>query len=82
MGNMPPKLSSQLRQCKLAIILQGVVMNNTFNYSFLVDKYSEESYQHKSFIPADIIAEKYADEVNSDIRDTSSLKDNSSKTAK
>jgi len=42
-----------------ALTIWGVVMNNTFNYSFLINKETEEISQHQSFISSEIISEKY-----------------------
>jgi len=57
-------------------------MNNTFNYSFLVDKKSDEINQHRSFIPSDIIAEKYTSKGKSDKPNRISVKTRSSKIEK
>ncbi|MDH5218407.1 MAG: hypothetical protein OEX19_11965 [Gammaproteobacteria bacterium] len=34
-------------------------MNNTFNYSFLIENKYGEFHQYKNFIPSHIIASKY-----------------------
>jgi len=55
-------------------------MNNTFNYSFLIENKYGECHQYKNFIPAHIIADKYIKKNKPDESRMTQKKVNSSNT--
>lgn len=55
-------------------------MNNTFNYSFLIENKYGEFHHHKSFIPSHIIGNKYIKGNKPDEVNTTQKKANTSNT--